>query len=259
MLLAVDIGNSEIVFSCVENGLRKARFVLSSDKSRSPDEYSALIEILLTHAVIPLNTFNGSVIASVVPQLTGTITSAIRKCIGQKPLVVGPGVKNGLRIRMDDPTELGADLVAAAVAAVAKYPLPCAIINMGTATAIGVIDANGNYIGGLICPGISLSRTSLANATSQLPDVSLDGPKKTIGKSTKECLQSGIIFGTAAMIDGILKRIEKELGTPLSSVVATGDSALQILPYCENQKIQLNEDLVMEGLWSIWCKNKDGR
>lgn len=259
MLLAVDIGNTEIVICSMQDGKRESRFTMSSDKTRSVDEYSALMEIILNRNSIPVSAFSGAIIASVVPQLTETIASAIMTCIGKKPLIVGPGVKNGLKIRMDAPTELGADLVAAAVGATIQYPVPCAIINMGTATAIGIINSDSCYIGGMLYPGVNLSRNSLANATSQLPDVSLEGPHRIIGKNTKECLQSGIIHGTAAMLDGIIKRIESELGVELKSIIATGNSALQILPYCTRTDIVFNEDLVMQGLWFIWCKNKENR
>lgn len=259
MLLAVDIGNTEIVICCMQDGNRRTRFTLSSDKARSIDEYSALMEIILVRNGISVDSLSGSIIASVVPQLTETIAAAILAFTGRKPLIVGPGVKNGLKIRMDAPTELGADLVAAAVGAITKYPLPGAIINMGTATAIGVIDSNSCYIGGVLCPGVNLSRNSLTKATSQLPDVSLDGLHRVIGKNTKECLQSGIIIGTAAMLDGMVDRIEAELGCSLKSIVATGVSALQILPNCSRHDIVYNEDLVMEGLWAIWHKNREGK
>ena len=257
MILTIDIGNASIVVCCVENGEKCCRFVLSADKSRSADEYAAMMRLIATQNGVALERAAGAIIASVVPQLTGVTAAAVECCTGQRPLVVGPGVKSGLNIRMDAPTELGGDLVAAAVAALERYPLPCILIDMGTATAVGVIDRKGSYIGGLICPGVSLSQYSLARSASQLPDVSLDIPKRVIGKNTRDSMRSGIIHGTAAMVDGVIARVEEELGEPAASVVATGVSSGVILPFCTRKDIVTDEDLVMRGLWSIWKKNRD--
>ena len=258
MILTIDIGNASLVFCFVENGEKRCRFVMSADKNRTADEYAAMMQLLAAQKGISLSEVSGTVIASVVPQLTGVTALAVERCTGQRPLIVGPGVKSGLNIRMEDPTELGGDLVAAAVAAVERFPLPCIIIDMGTATAVGVIDAKGCYVGGLICPGVSLSQYSLARSASQLPDVSLDRPKRVIGRNTRDSMRSGIIHGTAAMIDGVIDRVEAELGETAASVVATGVSAELIVPCCRREGILLDEDLVMHGLWSIWRKNRDG-
>lgn len=257
MILTIDIGNANLAVCCVENGLKLCRFLLSADRQRTEDEYAALLRLLAGQQGIDLAGATGAIIASVVPQLTDTAARAVSLCTGQRPLIVGPGVKSGLNIRMDAPTELGGDLVAAAVAALERYPLPCVFIDMGTATAVGVIDGKGAYVGGLICPGVSLSRHSLARSASQLPDVSLDRPRRVIGKNTRDSMQSGIIFGAAAMVDGVLDRVEAELGEPIATVVATGDSAAVILPCCRREGIKLDEDLVMRGLWSIWRRNRE--
>jgi len=254
MILTLDIGNASIVMCCVKDGACLKRFELSTNKTRTSDEYSVVMGLLAKKNGIDLLTAEGGIIASVVPQLTGVLADAVESCIGTRPLIVGPGVKSGLNIRMDTPTELGGDLVAAGVAAVERYPLPCVFIDMGTAAAIGVIDSKGSYIGGLICPGVGLSRSSLAKNTSQLPDVSLEVPKKVIGKNTSESIRSGLIYGTAAMLDGIISRIERELGSSCS-VVMTGDSAKQIIPCCTRRDIAFDEDLIMRGLWSIYCRN----
>ena len=257
MILTIDIGNASLVCCCVENGERRCRFVMSAEKSRTADEYAAMMQLLASQHGVNLSELAGTVIASVVPQLTGVTALAVERCTGLRPLIVGPGVKSGLNIRMEDPTELGGDLVASAVAAAERYPLPCIIIDMGTATAVGVIDGRGCYVGGLICPGVSLSQYSLARSASQLPDVSLDKPKHVIGKNTRDSMRSGIIHGTAAMIDGVIDRVEAELGETAATVVATGVSAELIVPCCRRENITLDEDLVMRGLWSIWRKNRD--
>lgn len=254
MILTFDIGNANIVMCCVENGERRCRFVLSTNKTRTADEYSVVMGLLAKKNGIDLSAAAGSIIASVVPQLTGVVAAAVQSCTGAYPLIVGPGIKSGLNIRMDTPTELGGDLVAAGVAAVERYPLPCIVIDMGTATAVGVIDGHGSYIGGLICPGVSLSQNSLAQNASQLPDVSLEKPKNVIGKNTRDGMRSGLVYGTAAMLDGVIARVEQELGQHCS-VVLTGDSAYEILPCCTRGDIVLDEDLVMQGLWSIYCRN----
>ncbi len=256
MILTLDIGNASIVVCCVEGGKRLCRFQLSSDKSRTVDEYAAYMTLLAGGFGADLSRAAGAIIASVVPQLTDVLSSAVQRCTGRAPLIVGPGVRSGLNIRMDDPSELGGDLAAAAVAAAERYPLPCIIVDMGTATAFGVIDEKGSYIGGLICPGVSLSQSSLARSASQLPDVSLEKPKRIIGKNTRDSMQSGLIHGAAAMLDGVLARVESELGMPAASVVVTGENARVIVPNCLRGGIEIDEDLVMYGLWSIWRRNR---
>ena len=256
MILTFDVGNANIVMCCVEDGKRQSRFVLSTDMTRTADEYSVIMGLLAKKNGIDLSAMRGAILCSVVPQLTGVVVEAVKSCIGIRPLIVGPGVKSGLNIHMDDPTELGGDIVAAAVAAIERYPLPCAVIDMGTATAIGVIDGGGCYIGGLICPGVGLSRSSLARSASQLPNVSLETPRRVIGRNTRDGMQSGIMYGAAAMLDGILQRIETELGQPVS-VVATGEIARDIVPCCLRRGITVDEDLVMRGLWSIYKRNRE--
>ena len=257
LILTFDVGNASIVLCCVEEGKKRARFVMSSDKQRTSDEYAALMELLARGKNIDLAAVSGAIIASVVPQLTGVIAEAAERCTGCKPLIVGPGVKSGLNIRMDDPAELGGDLVAAAVAALERFTLPCILVDMGTATAFGVLDAGGNYVGGVICPGLALSHNSLAKNASQLSDISLEAPKRFIGKNTRDSMQSGLIYGAAAMVDGIVARIETELGQA-ATVVVTGEGAKEIVPHCRrNANMLIDDDLVMRGLWRIYCKNRD--
>ncbi|MGN1001917.1 MAG: type III pantothenate kinase [Oscillospiraceae bacterium] len=256
MILTYDIGNANIVMHCVENGEALCRFVLSSNKERTPDEYAAVMELLAAKKGVRLADAAGAVIASVVPQLTDVLAAAVRFCAGVQPLIVGPGVKTGLNIRMDAPNELGGDLVAAAVGAQGVYPLPCILIDMAAATAVGVLDGKGCYIGGLICTGVATGQTSLSRSASQLPNVSLRAPGKVIGKNTVDGMQSGLIYGAAAMLDGVIDRIEAELGQR-AAVVATGDIAAAIIPYCRRDDIVIDHDLVMRGLWNIYKKNRD--
>lgn len=258
VILTMDIGNGAIVLCCVEQGERRSRFVLSSSLERTADEYAVLMDLMARSAGVELRQVSGSIMASVVPRLTPVISRAVEQLTGRPPLVVGPGVRSGLNIRMDDPTELGGDMVAAAVAALERYPLPCAVVDMGTATAIGVLDRRGSYVGGLICPGMALSSSSLAEEASQLQDVSLEAPRRIIGKNTRDSMRSGILYGTAAMLDGLFARIEEELGAPLQAVI-TGDGAADVVSLCRHQSVVHDEDLVMRGLWRIYCKNKTER
>ncbi len=255
MILTLDVGNGSIVLCFVEDGKKLARFVLTSDKERTADEYSVIMELLARREGLGLQRCAGAIIASVVPQLTPVVSDAVEKCTGKRPLVVGPGVRSGLNIRMDDPAELGGDLVAAAVAVLEDYPLPCVIVDMGAAIALGVIDGKGSYIGGIICPGLALSRDGLARGASQLSDVNIDKPRRLIGRNTRDSVRSGLIYGMAAMLDGMLGRIEEDLGQHVT-VVVTGEGMDSVLSCCARQDLLVDEDLVMRGLWRIYCRNQ---
>lgn len=254
MILALDISNTNIVVGVMESGTPSFSFRLSSDLSRTADEYAVLISFSAANYGADLKSMDGAIISSVVPQLTDVIAEVIQRLTNRTPLVVGPGVKTGLNIRIDDPGELGADFVAEAVAALNQYPLPCVTVDLGTATAIGVLDQKGFYIGGAICPGIAVSGSALSRRTAQLPNVRLRPPASVIGKSTDDGMRSGLVYGTAAMVDGLLDRIEAELGTPVN-VVATGDHAAGIAPLCR-RKMVVDEELLMRGLWLIYEKNR---
>lgn len=255
MVLTLDIGNTNIIMGGMEDG--RAVFIsrLATVRSRSADEYAVLLSLLARQRGADLMTSEGAIISSVVPELTSVMKEAVALSCGKVPLVVGPGVKTGLNIRIDDPSELGADFVATAVAAVQGYPLPCATVDMGTATSIGVIDAKGSHIGCIICPGVMVSHNSLANSTSQLPHIGLDAPGRLIGKGTRDSMKSGLVYGFASMIDGLLDRIEDELGEKLS-VVATGDWAGDIIKHCLRHDISLDDELLIRGLWLIYHKNR---
>ena len=168
--------------------------------------------------------------------------------------MVGPGVRTGLNIKVDNPASVGADLIVAAVAAVRDYPAPLIIIDMGTATTMTVVDRNGNYIGGVIIPGLQVALDSLVNRAAQLTKISLEVPPHVIGRNTLNCMQSGSLYGTAAMIDGMIDRMEAELGEP-ATVVATGGLARFVMPLC-NHEIQMDDGLLLKGLWIIYQKNQ---
>lgn len=254
MVLTFDIGNSNIVFAGVENGVSMFSCSISTSTPRTADEYAVLLKQLSELRGVNLKCAEGAIIASVVPQQTSLLREAIQLISGKKALVVGPGVKTGLNIKIEDASELGGDFVAAAIAALERYPLPCVTIDMGMATALGVIDRNGNYIGGAIAPGVILSHNALIGGASKLPSVAPEAPAKVIGKTTENSVRSGVVFGAAALLDGLLVRIEDELGERVTAI-ATGELANSVIPYCRRKDIINDPDLIARGLWLIYKKN----
>ncbi len=260
MLLTVDIGNTNITiggFAIADKTVTQspafiARFL--TEPGKTDDQYAMAISQLLTLYRIPADSVKDVILCSVVPELSETVRQAFVKATGITPMLLGPGIKTGLNIRIDNPAQLGSDLVAGAVAAVAKYPLPCIVLDLGTATTLCVIDKNGSYLGGTICAGISITLQALANKTALLPHISIEKPKTVIGTNTIHCMQSGAIYGTAAMIDGLTERIEAQLGEP-ATLVATGGLAHLVLPACK-KKLLLDEHLLLDGLRMIYEKNR---
>lgn len=254
MILAINIENTNTVIGCV----RDSKFVfvesISTNVTRTELEYAISVKSIFELHQLDIAEVEGTIISSVVPPVTGVVKGAVRRILGTEALVIGPGVKTGLNIMMDNPAQVGSDLVANAVAGIAKYEAPMIIVNMGTATTISVINEKKQYIGGMIMPGVKLSSESLSKETAQLPKVSLEKPKKVIGTNTIDCMKSGLIYGTAAMIDGSIARIEKEFGKKVATIVATGENVKHILPHCE-RKMCLDETLLLEGLRLIYERN----
>ncbi len=253
MILAIDIGNTNTVLGCFEGDAIRFTERLSTDPSHTVTEFAINIRIVLELNNIKAEEITGAILSSVVPQLTHPFCEAVRKVIPVDPLVIGPGVKTGLNIAIDNPAQVGSDLVVSAVAAVSEHPVPIILFDMGTATTVSVIDQKKNYIGGMILPGVRISLDALVNETSQLPRISLELPKHLIGKNTDDAMRSGVIYGNAAAIDGIIERIEAELGTA-AAVIATGGLAGAITPYCRHE-ILLDDDLIFKGLMVIYGKN----
>lgn len=255
MILAIDIGNSNVVIGCLdENNTVKARFRMVTDLKKTEDEYGAGMQAILLHNAVDVRGFDGAIICSVVPPLTEIFRIAVERITGCRALVVGTGVKTGLSIQIENPNSLGSDLVAAAVAAMEKYPLPVIVIDMGTATTITVVDQGNKFIGGAIAPGVALSMNALSAGTSLLQKVPVEAPNQCISTTTISCMQSGAVYGNAAMLDGMIQRFEQELGQP-ASVVATGGIAAKILPLC-SREIVYDEDLLLRGLGIIYKKNQ---
>ncbi|NLO47757.1 MAG: type III pantothenate kinase [Clostridiales bacterium] len=254
MILAFDIGNTNIVLGCLDGSeiLFQTRISTSLDKTDS--EYAVFIKNILDLYKIDSAEVEGAIISSVVPPLINVFRQVLLLLTGKNPLVVGPGVKTGLNITIDNPSQLGSDLVVAAVAALQKYEKPLIILDMGTATTLSVVDAVGDFQGVIIYPGVMVSFEALTKHTSQLPRISFEEPRNVIGKSSIDSMQSGLIYGTAAMLDGLIERIEEELGMK-ATVVATGGLSESITPHCK-KNIICDGNLLLEGLKIIYEKNK---
>lgn len=254
MVLAVDIGNSNIVLGCFEGGKIQFTERLSTNRNSTALEYTVLIKTILELHNLSDYEFEGGIISSVVPSVTNMVKEAVIKLTGKSVMVVGPGIKTGLKIKTDNPVQLGSDRVADAVAATNFYSCPLIVVDIGTATTISVIDSDKNFLGGIIMPGVRVSLDSLTSRTSQLPTISLEPPEKVIGSNTVECMKSGIIYSTASSIDGVVGRIENELGEKCT-VVSTGGLAGTVIPFCE-RKIIIDDQLLLKGLMIIYNKNK---
>ena len=254
MILAIDIGNTNIVVGCIDD--QKTYFIerLSTVRTKTELEYAVDLKTVLDIYHIKGTDIEGCIISSVVPQITNTAKLAAEKMLKKEVMVLGPGVKTGLNILMDHPAQLGADLVADAVAGLNEYPVPFIVIDMGTATTVSVVNSKKQYIGGMILPGVRVSLDALTAHASQLSGISIDAPKHVIGKNTVECMKSGVLYSSAAALDGIIDRVEEELGEK-ATVIATGGLAKKIVSHCKKDII-LDEDLLLKGLLVIYEKNK---
>lgn len=253
MIIAVDIGNTNIVIGGIQDKDIVFEARLRTEPTKTSDEYSIDIQMILNIHHISIDCVEGCIIASVVPQVLNSVKTALLKLTGKTSLVVGPGVKTGLNIKVENPAQTGADLVVGCVAAMREHKPPMIVIDMGTATTMVVLDASGAFIGGCICPGVKLSLDALTQGTALLPGLQLDQPKKAIGRNTVDCMRSGIMYGTASMLDGMIARMEAELGYS-TTVIATGGIAKFVSPLC-NTPIILDRDLILKGLAYIYRDN----
>ena len=254
MILVIDIGNTNIVAGCVEGENILFRERLSTAHRATRLEYSVLFKTAFDMYGIDYKAIEGAIISSVVPSVTNIVKEAIEKLCGISVMVVGPGLKTGISIIIDNPAQLGSDLVVDAVAGIEEYPLPQIIVDMGTATTVSVINKQKQFLGGAILPGVAVSHDALIGRTSQLPKVAFEKPKKIIGSNTIDSIKSGILYGNAGAIEGIVDRFESELGEKCT-VIATGGLAKVIVPLCKRDII-VDEDLLLKGLMLIYEKNK---
>lgn len=254
MILAVDIGNSNVVVGGVAGKSIEFEARLRTDSTKTSDEYCIDLKNILDIYHVDRVQIEGAIIGSVVPQVLNTFQTAIMKLTGKKALVVGPGLKTGLNIAIENPAQTGADLVVGCVAALREHKPPMIVIDMGTATTMVVLDKNSSLVGGTISPGVKISMDALTGGTALLPGLQLDQPKKAIGRNTIDCMRSGIMMGAACMIDGLIERMEEELGCK-TTVVATGGIARFVLPMCRREIIY-DKDLLIKGLSHLYYENK---
>ncbi|MFR4990369.1 type III pantothenate kinase [Anaerotruncus colihominis] len=253
MILSIDIGNSNInIGAYCDGGLLFLTHIVS-EAGKTEVEYAVLLHHILHLHRLSEQNLKGAVISSVVPQLSPVLKAAVQLTSPVPVMQIGPGVKTGLNIRIDNPAQLGADFVAAAVGAFEKYPLPVIIVDFGTATKISIVDRSRSFIGGSIMPGVRVSLDALSNRAAQLPHISLEPPAPVIGTNTIDCMKSGVLLGSASMIDGMIERYEEKAG-PAASIVATGESVDAVAPFCRH-KLLVDKTLRLDGLYAVWKKN----
>lgn len=253
MILTIDIGNTNMNLGLFDGDTLFMRARLVTERQKTEDQFAVEFTQLFSMHQIPPQQIDGCIISSVVPEITVAVSTAIQWLTKKKPMVLQPGLKTGLNILIDNPAQLGADLAAGAVGASANYPLPAFVIDLGTATKIYAIDKNRGFRGCMIAPGIAISLKALTDTSSLLPTISLEPPKKACGTNSVESMQSGVILGTAAMIDGLLDRFTEELGEP-KSILATGGLSSFIVPICRHE-VQYDGNLILKGLKAIYEKN----
>ena len=254
MVLAIDIGNTNISLGCMQDDKIFFEARIATDRARTSDQYGVEIKNMMEAFGVQLTDVDDCIISSVVPPVFNSVNTGVYKITGHQPMVVKPGLKTGLNICMDTPSQVGADRIVVAVAALTKYRAPLVIIDMGTATTIEVVEPENRYIGGVIIPGVHISMDALTSKTAQLPGISLDKPGKVVAKNTVACMRSGIMYGTATMLDGMIDLIADELGHE-STVIATGGLAQFVTPLCRHDII-LDKDLLLRGLYAIYKMNK---
>ena len=253
MLLAIDIGNTNVTIGAYNSTFLEFTARLATDNKKTDDEYAVDIKNVLSLYEVDYEKIEDCIISSVVPAVAKSISHAVSKLFNIVPLMLGPGVKTGLNIKIDNPAQLGGDLVAGAVGAIDAYKMPCVIIDMGTASTISVLDKHGAFLGGIIAAGVRLTLKALTENTALLSSIPIEAPKSVIGTNTTESMQAGIVLGTASMIDGLLEKIIEELGE-VPTVVATGGLSKEVIAHCKTNIIY-NENLLLEGLRVIYEKN----
>lgn len=254
MILAIDIGNTNIVLGGFNGETLSFVARIATNVNKTEDEYATKIQSILTLHNVDKSEIDGAIISSVVPPLNSVVKKAINIAYSVTPIMVQPGIKTGIGIHCDNPASVGADLICACVAAHHIYGSPSLIIDMGTATKMMVVDKSGTFCGASIIPGVSIGLKALASGTAQLPQISLEAPRSVVGKNTIDCMRSGVVFGNASLIDGMIDRFIDDVGEPLK-IYATGGLASTIIQHCKHD-ILLDNDLVLKGLYILYEKNK---
>lgn len=253
MLLCADVGNTNIKFALYKNDNQLLKMRFSTNSQKTADDFAVDLYTIFKINEVDISKISGSIISSVVPKVTAPLKEAITKVTNTEAIIVGPGVKSGLDLRIDNPTTLGSDLVAMCVAVKELYTCPAIVIGLGTATTIVYMNKNKAYCGGAIAPGVSISLDALTNNGALLPEVHIKAPEKSICTNTEDCINSGIVYGTACMLDGMIERYQQEADEKCT-LVATGGLAEPIVKNCKCDII-INDDLILEGLKIIYKKN----
>ncbi|MBE7030137.1 MAG: type III pantothenate kinase [Ruminococcaceae bacterium] len=253
MILTIDIGNTNIVFGGFVDDALTFVARIATDATKTEDEYATKIRSVLALHEVHRTEISGAIISSVVPPLNMVMKKAIKLIYGVDAIMVGPGIKTGIGIRCDNPASVGADLICACVAVQHLYGSPALIVDMGTATKIMLLDQNGAFTGLAIAPGVNMGLRGLASGTAQLPQISLEAPRSVVGKNTADCMRSGVVFGNASMVDGMIDRFNEEVGIDLP-IYATGGLAGTILCHCKHNIIH-DPDLLLKGLNILYRKN----
>ncbi len=255
MILAVDIGNTNAVIGAFTGDKRLFLSRISTDRAKMPDDYAVTVKNIIELYGYKIAQIEGAIVSSVVPPVSANLKSALKRlCPEIEVIEVGPGIKTGLNIKIDNPAQTGADLVCVSVGAIKKYPLPSIVIDMGTATTITALDKNGNFLGGSIIPGVRISLDALSGRTAQLPQINLGDTAEIIGKNTVDAMRSGVLLGQASMLDGMIQRYREVLGEDMT-VIATGGIAGRIVCHCK-EKVIYDENLLLDGLRFLYEKNK---
>ncbi|MCQ2462560.1 MAG: type III pantothenate kinase [Clostridia bacterium] len=256
MILVIDMGNTNITLGAYDGERLVYEARLATARQRTAYQYAVeMIDIFRLNGS-NASDYEGAILCSVVPELTDIIANAVNKSTGKMPVILDSNTDTGLEIAIDTISEIGSDLIAACVGAKAKYKMPCLISDLGTATKIIVLNENGAFRGCTISPGMGISLRALASETSQLPNIRFSAPSRTIGTNTVECMQSGIVFGTAAMLDGLTERICDEMGYGECTMVVTGGYGRCIVTQCR-KKMVFDENLVLDGLAMIYYRNTE--
>ena len=256
MLLVIDVGNTNIVYGLFDGAKLVHQFRVESSRGRTADEYAVVLRQLLAMSHVEPSAVDASILASVVPALTEPMVDLVRRAFGHEPLVVGPGLRSGVPILYENPREVGADRIVNAVAAFEKMGGGCIVVDFGTATTFDCISPKGEYLGGVIAPGIQISADALFARAAKLPRVEITKPPKVVGRNTVNSMQSGIVYGYVGLVDGLVERLKAELGFPCG-VIATGGLARLIAPL-SSTIVLVDDELTLTGLRLIYERNVGG-
>ncbi len=254
MILTVDIGNTNITLGVFKGDELQFTSRLATDRKRTGDQYAVELLNIFKLYNADISEFSGAIISSVVPEVTDALKAAVICVTNREPMILNSDIGSGLKVINNINGQIGADIATVAVAAINKYPLPCFVLDLGTATKIILIDETGMFVGCTISPGVGISLYALAARTSMLPTINLETPQSSIGTNTIDCMKSGIIFGTASMLDGLTDRMEKDFGKKVVSTIATGGLSREIVANCLRD-IVYDENLILDGLKLIYDNN----